>query len=117
MGTFYPDDDGPFDPETDCPPYWRNLDNRITINHVNFTSAEYMDNIQVSAYIGMAINILIVAIWFISFKNKFVQIDGCCESFKFGGKLLIKFLDEVFLGQNRDVFQFVPEFGTFWEVC
>ena len=92
MGTYYPEDDAPFDPETECPPYWRNLDNRININPVNFTSEEYMDNIQVSAYIGMAINIIVVAIWFISFKNKFVKIDGCCDQFKFGGRLLIKFL-------------------------
>ena len=93
MGTFYPNDTkSTFNATTDCPPYWRNPRNRITINPVNFTSEEYMDNIQVSAYIGMGINILVVCIWFVSFKDKFLKIEGCWNSFRFGGKLLIKFL-------------------------
>ena len=93
MGIFYPNEkNSTFNATRDCPPYWRNPKNRITINPVNFTSEDYMANIQVSAYIGMGINILVVALWFISFKNKFLKIEGCCDSFKFGWKLLIKFL-------------------------
>ena len=75
IGTFYRDSDEPFDPINDCPFFWR--DKKIKINPVNFTSEEYMDNIQITAFVGMGLNTAVIVAFFISFWSKIKKESGC----------------------------------------
>ena len=92
IGTFYPDSDSitdPFDPLEDCPDFW--IDKKIKINPMNFTSEEYMDNIQTSAYVGMGLNIVVVIIYLISFRSRIKDESGCCSKFKLIMKIIYAF--------------------------
>ena len=42
---------------TDCPRFWQTR--KIEINLLNMKDEEYMDNIQVSAYIAIALDLLV----------------------------------------------------------
>ena len=84
MGIFYPDSNETFDSFHDCPSFWR--DKKIKINPMNFTSEEYMNNIQISAYVGMALNVAVVVAYFISFK-KIIQEQTGRDRLKFFAKI------------------------------
>ena len=92
IGTFYPDSDSitnPFDPLVDCSNFWR--DKKIKINPMNFTSEEYMDNIQTSAYVGMGLNVAVVIAYLISFRSRINDESGCCSKFKLIMKIIYAF--------------------------
>ena len=78
-----------FDPLVDCSDFW--LDKKIKINPMNFTSEEYMDNIQTSAYVGMGLNIAVVMIYLISFRSNIKEEFGCCSKFKLLMKITYAF--------------------------
>ena len=75
MGIFYPDSNDTFDPFHDCPSFWH--DKKIKINPMNFTSEEYMSNIQTAAYIGMALNTAVIVAYLFSFKGIIMSEPGC----------------------------------------
>ena len=56
IGLFYPNLTSDFD-MADCPPFWQTR--KIEINLLNMKDEEYMDNIQVSAYIAIALDLLV----------------------------------------------------------
>ena len=78
-----------FDPLVDCSDFW--LDKKIKINPMNFTSEEYMDNIQTSAYVGMGLNIAVVIGYLIAFRNIIKSESGRCRRFKLIMKILYAF--------------------------
>ena len=53
---FYPNVTPDFD-MADCPQFWQTR--KIEINLLNMKDEEYMDNIQVSAYIAIALDLLV----------------------------------------------------------
>ena len=55
-GKFYPNVTSDFD-MADCPPFWQTR--KIEINLLNMKDEEYMDNIQMSAYIAIALDLLV----------------------------------------------------------
>ena len=55
-GKFYPHVTSDFD-MADCPPFWQTR--KIEINLLNMKDEKYMDNIQLSAYIAIAIDLLV----------------------------------------------------------
>ena len=56
IGLFYPNVTSDFD-MADCPPFWQTR--KIEINLLNMKDEEYMDNIQLSAYIAIALDLLV----------------------------------------------------------
>ena len=56
IGLFYPNVTSDFD-MADCPPFWQNR--KIEINLLNMKDEDYMDNIQVSAYIAIALDLFV----------------------------------------------------------
>ena len=56
VGLFYPNVTSDFD-MADCPQFWQNR--KIEINLLNMKDEEYMDNIQVSAYIAIGMDLLV----------------------------------------------------------
>ena len=56
IGLFYPNVTSDFD-MADCPQFWQTR--KIEINLLNMKDEEYMDNIQVSAYIAIALDLLV----------------------------------------------------------
>ena len=58
---------------------------------MNFSSEEYMDNIQTSAYIGMGLNIAVVMGYLIAFRNIIKSESGHCRRFKLIMKILYAF--------------------------
>ena len=56
IGLFYPNLTSDFD-MADCPPFWQTR--KIEINLLNMKDEEYMNNIQVSAYIAIAMDLLV----------------------------------------------------------
>ena len=56
IGLFYPNVTSDFD-MANCPPFWQTR--KIEINLLNMKDEEYMDNIQVSAYIAIALDLLV----------------------------------------------------------
>ena len=56
IGLFYPNVTSDFD-MADCPPFWQTR--KIEINLLNMKDEEYMDNIQVSAFIAIALDLLV----------------------------------------------------------
>ena len=55
-GKFYPHVTSDFD-MADCPPFWKNR--KIEINLLNMKDEEYMDNIQLSAFVAIALDLLV----------------------------------------------------------
>ena len=55
-GKFYPNVSSDFD-MSECPAFWRNR--KVKINLLNMKDEEYMKNIQVSAYIAIALDLLV----------------------------------------------------------
>ena len=53
---------------------------------MNFTSEDYMDNIQTSAYVGMGLNIAVVVIYLISF-----WCTGHCTRFTLSVRIVYGF--------------------------
>ena len=91
MGIFYPDSNETFDPFHDCPSFWR--DKKIKINPMNFTSEEYMNNIQIAAYVGLAFNVAVVVAYFISFTyfKRIIVGETWCDKLKFFAKIAYGF--------------------------
>ena len=58
----------------DCPPFWKSPNKTIEIRAANFTNEEYMDNIQIAAYIGMSLNVAMVILFLVTFKGKFKKL-------------------------------------------
>ena len=74
VGTFYPESDEPFDLIANCSSFWH--DKKLKIHPMNFTSEEYMDNIQIASYIGMSLNIIVVLGYLFSFRSKIMSESG-----------------------------------------
>ena len=73
IGLFYPNVTSDFD-MADCPQFWQNR--KIEINLLNMKDEEYMDNIQLSAYIAIGMDLLvgigsIIFIWCVVYQNVF----------------------------------------------
>ena len=56
IGLFYPNLTSDFD-MADCPPFWQTR--KIEINLLNMKDEEYMDNIQLSAFVAIALDLLV----------------------------------------------------------
>ena len=70
IGVFYPDLTPDFSYD-DCPEFWQN--NKININVLNMRKEDYMKNIQISSYVGIALDVIveIVAFYFVWFGLKY----------------------------------------------
>ena len=72
VGLFYPNVTSDFD-MADCPQFWQNR--KIEINLLNMKDEEYMNNIQVSAYIAIGMDLLVVLnqlhfiVWYATFTH------------------------------------------------
>ena len=76
IGDYYPELKSDFDQTADCPVFWR--DKKIKINLLNMTNEDYIDNIQLLAYVGLGINVLVsiacfVIVW--RYSQAGFQID------------------------------------------
>ena len=74
IGEFYPDltPDFSFD---DCPQFWQN--NKIKINVLNMGNEDYMKNIQVSSYIGIALDVIVeIVVFYYVWRGKWYYIEG-----------------------------------------
>ena len=56
IGQFYPNLTSDFD-MADCPKFWKST--KIQINVLNMGEEDYMDNIQISSYIAIVLDILV----------------------------------------------------------
>ena len=80
IGDFYPPLKTDFNQTRDCPIFWR--DKKIKINLLNMANEDYIDNIQLLAYVGLGINILVsiacfVLIWrFSRISTAYKQENG-----------------------------------------
>ena len=57
---------------------------------MNFTSEEYMENIQTSAYVGMGLNIAVVMGYLIAFRW-IISWESGCSKFKLIMKIVYAF--------------------------
>ena len=62
IGEFYPELTPDFSYD-DCPQYWQ--DHKIKINVLNMGNENYMKNIQISSYVGIALDLCVGITFFI----------------------------------------------------
>ena len=62
IGKFYPNLTSDFD-MAQCPEYWRSR--KIKINLLNMKDEDYMDNMQISAYVAIGLDLLVGIISFL----------------------------------------------------
>ena len=89
IGLFYPNVTTDFD-MADCPPFWQSR--KIEINLLNMKDEEYMDNIRMSAFIAIGMDI-VVGIGSFIFIWRTTGLRWICISnpFKFITKILLGF--------------------------
>ena len=80
IGTFYPDLDSDF-VMADCPEFWHS--HKIKINLLNMEDERYMENIQISAYVAIGLDLLVgissIVIVLCFSKMRFVYGDSSDE--------------------------------------
>ena len=86
IGLFYPNLTSDFD-MADCPQFWQTR--KVEINLLNMKDEEYMDNIKVSAYIAIALDLLVgigsfIFIWCTTgFRDMWRNSGGGFGKFRF----------------------------------
>ena len=58
---------------------------------MNFTSEEYMNNIQIAAYVGMGLNTAVIVAYFISFWILKIKKESGCDKLKLFAKIAYGF--------------------------